>query len=120
MQFLRYAIVAGLGYLGALAVYAVLLAAGVPPYPAVVIVFVTNGITNFLGVRAWAFPASGRAPRSELARFAVVALLSLLVNYSCFALLYTVAGLPALLAQALAIVVAAPVGFLLNRLWSFS
>ena len=49
-----------------------------------------------------------------------VAALSLVVNYSTFALLYTVAGLPALLAQALAIIVAVPVGFIANRNWSFA
>jgi putative flippase GtrA len=119
VQLVRYAIVAGVGYLLALAVYAGELAVGVRPYPAVAVIFVLNGIFNFVGVRRWAFPPSGRTPRSEGLRFTCVAALSLVVNYSCFACLYSLAGVPATLAQAVAIAVAAPVGFVANRLWSF-
>lgn len=119
-QMVRYGIVGASGYALALVLYAAELAIGIPPYPAVAVVFVLNGLYNFVGMRAWAFPASGRQASSELRRFVTVAALSLVVNYSTFALLYTVAGLPALLAQALAIIVAVPVGFIANRNWSFA
>lgn len=119
IQAVRYLVIGGAGYLFALAVYALELALGVPAYPAVAVVFVANGLFNFVLMRAWAFPSSGRHVRSEFGRFCVVAGASLIVNYSSFALLYSVLGVPALIAQGLAILIAAPVGFLANRRWSF-
>jgi len=118
-QLLRYLVVGGCGYLVAMAFYAVELAIGVPPYPAVAVVFVANGAFNFALLRLWAFPSSGRAVGSELRRFCMVAAASLVVNYASFALLYSAAGMAAIPAQALAIVIATPVGFLANRAWSF-
>lgn len=118
-QLVRYVIVAGCGYVLAIAIYAAALAVGVPPYAGIVIAFVLNGLFNFAMVRLWAFPPTGRHPRSELARFAGVAAGSLVINYSSFALLYSVLGLPPTVAQALAIAIAAPFGFVANRLWSF-
>jgi putative flippase GtrA len=115
----RYAVVAGVGYLLAMAVYAGELAVGVPAYPAIAVVFVLNGLFNFAGTRLWAFPPSGRAPTNELGRFAVVACGSLVVNYASFALLYSAIGIPAVVSQAGAIAIAAPVGFLANRFWTF-
>ena len=119
-QLVRYVVVAGLGYCFAVGVYALELAIGVPEYPAVAGVFVLNGRFNFVGVRLWAFPPSGQKAHRDLGRFAVVAGGSLIINYTSFYLLFSVAGLPALLAQALAIAIAAPLGFVANRLWSFA
>lgn len=118
-QMVRYVLAAGVGYLLSLAIYALALAIGVPPYPAIVISFVLNGLFNFYVVRAWAFPSSGRRAHEDLTRFCVVAAGSLVINYGSFAVLYSLLGLPALVAQALAIAIAAPFGFLANRLWSF-
>lgn len=103
-----------------MSLYVAELAVGVAPYPAVAVAFVVNGAFNFTLLRLWAFPASGRPFHSELKRFCLVATASLAVNYSSFALLYSVAGAPAIPAQALAIVIATPVGFVCNRLWSFA
>jgi putative flippase GtrA len=119
VQGLRYLIIGGMGYVLAVGAYAVLLAIDTPPYAAVIAVFVLNGMFNFLAMRAWAFPASGRRVHSEVARFCAVAGASLVINYSSFAVLYSVLGVPALIAQALAIIIAAPAGFLANRRWSF-
>jgi putative flippase GtrA len=115
----RYAVVGGSGYLLAIAFYALELAVGVPPYPAIVVVFVLNGLYNFALIRVWAFPASGLPTRTELLRFVCVAAGSLVINYGTFALLYSAIGVRALPAQAVAIAVAAPFGFLANRAWSF-
>jgi putative flippase GtrA len=111
--------VAGLGYGLAVAVYALELRLGVPEYPAVVVVFVLNGLFNFVGVRLWAFPPSGQRAHRDLGRFAAVACGSLVINYTAFFLMFSVLDVPAVLAQAVAIAVAAPFGFLANRLWSF-
>jgi putative flippase GtrA len=119
-QLLRFLIVGACGYLLAMAIYAAEIAAGVSAYAAVPLPFVANGLFNFVLNRAWSFPPSGRPLRTELGRFCVVAAVSMVVNYASLYLLHGVAGLPAVPAQALAIVIATPVGFLGNKLWSFA
>ena len=118
-ELFRYLLVGACGYVLAMACYAIGIAIGIPPYPAISLVFVLNGAFNFVLFRTWAFPRSGRGIDGEFWRFCVVALASLAVNYASFALLYSLLGLPAVPAQAMAIVVATPVGFLANRAWSF-
>lgn len=118
-QLLRYGVVVACGYLVAISLYAGELDVGVDPYPALVLAFVSNALFNFTLLRVWAFPPSGRSLTSDLRRFAVVAAASFAVNYSCFAALYSMIGLHAAIAQRLAILIAAPVTFLANRLWSF-
>lgn len=111
--------VVGFGYLLAIAVYSGELQLGIPPYLALGIAFVLNGILNFALLRAWAFPPSGRPIASDLARFCVAAAASFATNYLCFAILYSAIGLAATVSQRLAILIAGPVTFLVNRLWSF-
>ncbi len=119
IQLVRYGIVAGIGYLLAIAFYSGELAIGVAPYLALGVAFVLNGLFNFAMLRAWAFPPSGRAATSDLGRFCVAAGVSFAVNYASFAILYSAIGLTATTSQRLAILIAAPVTFLANRLWSF-
>ncbi len=118
-QLLRFLTVGAAGYVLAMALYAGQIAAGVSPYAAVPLTFVANGLFNFALNRAWSFPASGRSARSELRRFAVVAMGSLVVNYAALYALLEWAGAPPVPAQGIAIVAAAPVGFLGNKLWAF-
>jgi putative flippase GtrA len=118
-QVVRYGIVVACGYVLAISFYSGELDIGVPAYPALGIAFVVNGLFNFALLRVWAFPASGRSLGSDLRRFCVVAAVSSAVNYASFAVLYSAIGLHASTAQRLAIVIAAPVTFLANRLWSF-
>lgn len=119
VQVIRYGLIAGCGYLLAIAFYSGELAVGIGPYPALGIAFVLNGLFNFAFIRIWAFPPSGRTVRSDLARFGIVAAISFVFNYASFAVLYSVIGIGASTSQRLAILIAAPVTFLLNRLWSF-
>jgi putative flippase GtrA len=118
-QLFRYGIVAGSGYLLAIAFYTGELAIGIPPYLGLGVAFMLNGLYNFALIRIWAFPPSGRSVRSELSRFCVVAAGSFVVNYASFAGLYSGVGLAAATSQRLAILIAAPVTFFANRLWSF-
>jgi putative flippase GtrA len=119
IQLLRYGIVVGVGYLLAIALYTGEIAIGINAYLAFGVTFVLNGIFNFALLRAWAFPPSGRRMISDLSRFCIVAGASFLVNYASFAMFYSLVGLAATTSQRLAIVIAAPVTFLANRLWSF-
>ena len=118
-QGLRYIIIAGFGYLLAVGAYSGELALGIAPYLGLGIAFVLNGLFNFALLRVWAFPSSGRSLGSDLARFCAVAAASFLVNYATFAVLYSAIGLAADTSQRLGILLAAPVTFLGNRVWSF-
>ncbi len=118
-QMARYGIVVACGYLLAIAFYSGEQSVGVPPYAALGVAFVLNGLFNFALLRAWAFPPSGRSVGSDLRRFCIVASASFVVNYSSFAVLYSVAELRATTAQRVSILIAAPVTFLASRLWSF-
>ncbi len=119
IQLVRYGIVVGIGYLLAITLYAGEIDIGINAYLAFGATFVLNGLFNFTLLRFWAFPPSGRSTISDLRRFCVVAGASFLVNYASFALLYSAIGLMATTSQRLAIVIAAPVTFLANKLWSF-
>jgi len=119
-ELLRFLLVGGCGYVLAMLLYAGEIAIGVSAYAAVPPVFVANGLFNFTLNRHWSFPRSGRRIHDELGRFAIVAAVSLLVNYAALYLLHGVGDVPAVPAQALAVVVATPVGFLGNKLFSFA
>lgn len=119
IQLVRYGVVVGFGYLLAIALYSGELAIGIAPYVGLGVAFVLNGLFNFALIRLWAFPPSGAGLRSDLGRFCTVAAASFVVNYASFAVLYSAIGLGAETSQRLAIVIAAPVTFLANRLWSF-
>jgi putative flippase GtrA len=118
-QLLRYGSVVASGYLLAVVFYARELDLGISPYPALGVAFVLNGLFNFSLLRVWVFPASGRSIGGDLSRFCIVAAASFAVNYASFAILYSASGLPAITAQRVAILIAAPVTFLANRLWAF-
>jgi putative flippase GtrA len=118
-QLVRYGIVAGSGYLLAIALYTGELAIGIAPYLALGATFILNGLYNFVLIRRWAFPPSGKDVHHDLLRFGLVACLSLLLNYASFAVLYSSLELDPATAQRIAILIAAPITFLANRLWSF-
>ncbi len=118
-QMIRYGLIAGCGYLLAIAAYSGELAIGIAPYLGLGIAFVLNGLFNFALIRVWAFPPSGRRLHVDLSRFALVAAGSFVVNYASFALLYSLVGLAAETSQRLAILIAAPVTFVANRVWGF-
>ncbi len=118
-QGVRYVLIAGCGYLLAIVIYSGELAIGIAPYVGLGIAFVLNGLFNFMLIRVWAFPPSGGGFGTDLARFCVVAAASFAVNYGAFAVLYSAIGLAADASQRLGILIAAPVTFLGNRVWSF-
>lgn len=116
----RYGVVAASGFLFAIATFALLLEIGVGPYIAITLTFVLNGLWNFAGFKYWAFAGSARQTGAQLVRFVVVAAGSLGINYGTFAILFELLRVPAVPAQVLAIGVAAPFGFLVNRMWTFA
>jgi putative flippase GtrA len=79
-------------------------------------VAVTN---NFWWNRHWTFRARGGHPGFQAARFFTVSIVAFLFAAGVLELLVSVAGLPELPAQALAIVAATPLNFVGNKMWSF-
>src|SRR4051794_30508546 len=90
----RYVLVGLSGYALSLAVFAVLVGAGVSPYAAVPPGFIANGAWNFVLNRLWSFPGTRNPWHRDLGRFTIVALATLAANYLLLALLHGMLGLP--------------------------
>jgi dolichol-phosphate mannosyltransferase len=81
------------------------------------VVAVTN---NFWWNRQWTFHARGGRAGFQAARFFTVSVGAFLFAALVLELLVSVAGLPDLPSQAIAIVAATPLNFIGNKMWSFS
>jgi putative flippase GtrA len=120
VQFARFAVVGGSGYAVNLAVFGLahkLL--GAAPLLAATLAFVVAFLNNFAWNRRWTFASSEAAFHRQAVRFFVVSVLTFLVAAGILQLLLAVTSLPAILAQAISIVVATPLSFAGNKMWSF-
>ena len=77
-------------------------------------------LNNFWWNRHWTFRASEGHAGFQAARFFAVSTLAFVVAALVLELLVSVAGLPDLPAQAISIVVATPLNFVGNKMWSFA
>ena len=116
-QLLRFCVVGASGYVVNLAVFAALVhpAGHRGAAVAAFLVAVTN---NFLWNRRWTFAAGDGHAGFQAARFLVVSLGAFVFALAVLEALVA-AGMPAVPAQAAAIVAATPLNYLGNRLWSF-
>jgi putative flippase GtrA len=80
-------------------------------------VAVTN---NFWWNRHWTFRARGGHAGFQAMRFFTVSVAAFLFAAVVLELLVSVAGMPELPAQAIAIASATPLNFIGNKMWSFS
>lgn len=120
MQLVKFGLVGGSGYIVNLLVFAALAElAGVHHIPAAVGAFCVAVSNNFLLNRHWTFDAGHGHAGFQAARFFAVSLIGLGLNLVVLELLVTVAELPELPAQALAVALAMPVNFIGNKLWTF-
>jgi len=119
-QVFTYLAVGGVGYLVNLVTFWMCLHAGIDEYWAILPCFVTNTTSNFLLNRRFTFTPSGRPAHVEFLRFGVVGLACLATNYATFHIFFAVVGLPAVPAQAVAVICGTPVGFLGSKLWAFA
>ena len=120
MQLVKFALVGGSGYVVNLVVFALLAeVAGLHHIPAAVGAFCVAVTNNFLLNRHWTFRARDGHAGFQAARFFAVSLVGLGFNLSVLELLVSVAELPQLPAQALAVATAMPVNFIGNKLWTF-
>ncbi len=121
IQLVKFCAVGASGYAVNLAVfYLCVEVVGVHYLLAATLAFVVAVTNNFWWNRHWTFKARSGAARFQAPRFFAVSILAFLVAATVLELLVSVAGLPELAAQAISIVVATPLNFIGNKMWSFA
>ena len=120
LQLVRFAAVGASGYVVNLAVFALCVHAFSIDYRgAAVLAFVVSVINNFWWNRHWTFAAKDEHPVGQGARFFAVSLLAFGFTYVVLILLVSTAGMPKVVAQAIAIAAGTPLSFIGQKLWSF-
>jgi putative flippase GtrA len=120
LALVRFAVVGASGYAVNLAVFAVSVhALGLDYRVAAVLAFLVALTNNFTWNRRWTFSARDGHLGFQAARFLVVSLVAFGFSLVLLAVLVEDAELPRVVAQAIAIAAATPLGFLGNKLWSF-
>jgi dolichol-phosphate mannosyltransferase len=118
MQVFRYCVVGGSGYVVNLAAF--LVADRVMPYMlAFAAAFVLAATSNFVWNRVWTFRVRHGVPHHQYARFLTVSAMALCLDLAVLRALVEAGGMAKVSAAALAILVATPVSFLGNKLWTF-
>jgi dolichol-phosphate mannosyltransferase len=102
-----------------LAIYAILLEAGLHYRGAATGAWVGGVLNNFWWNRHWTFGAKQDHPMVQGARFFAVSLLAFGFSYLILVGLVSGVGLSKVLAQAIAIAAATPLNFVGQKLWSF-
>lgn len=118
IQLAKFCAVGGIGYIVNLAVFTALLQAGLHYLLAATCSFVVAASGNYFLNRHWTFADRRAHVGVQGLQFLAVSAASLGANLLVLHLLIR-AGLDRTAAQAIAIVVATPLNFLGNRLWSF-
>lgn len=118
VQLAKFCAVGAVGYVVNLAVYSPLVHAGVHYLLAATISFLVAVTNNYMWNRLWTFRDRRAGVAAQGMRFLVVSALALGANLLVLHALISV-GAGKFLAQAIAIVVATPLNFVGNRLWSF-
>jgi dolichol-phosphate mannosyltransferase len=120
LQLFKFGVVGATGYVINIAVFAVLTQAlDVHHIPAAVGAFCVAVTNNFLWNRHWTFQATEGHAGFQAARFFTVSVAALGVNLIALELLVSVAEVPEVPSQALAVAIAMPINFVGNKLWTF-
>lgn len=120
LQLVRFACVGASGYVVNLATFAACVHfAGLDYRLAATAAFLVAVTNNFVWNRRWTFDARDGHAGFQAARFFTVSVAAFAFNLIALQLLVAAAGLAEVPAQALAIVLATPVSFAGNKLWSF-
>jgi putative flippase GtrA len=86
---------------------------------AATLAFAVAVMNNFWWNRHWTFAARGGHAGFQAARFFAVSVVAFLIQVTILELLISSAGTPKVAAQAISLVLATPVNFVGNKLWSF-
>ncbi len=118
MQVLRYCAVGGTGYVVNLLAF--LVADRWMTYTlAFSLAFVLAATSNFVWNRTWTFRVRHGVPHHQYVRFLTVSAMALCLDLAVLRALVEAGGMAKVSAAALAILVATPVSFLGNKLWTF-
>ena len=116
----RFAAVGASGYLVNLAAFAVCVhLLGIDYRLSAVIAYVISVVNNFWLNRHWTFGAKQEHPMLQAIRFFAVSLITFGFTYVVLISLVGDAGMPKVVAQAIAIVAGTPLSFIGQKLWSF-
>jgi dolichol-phosphate mannosyltransferase len=118
LELVRFCVVGGSGYVINVGLFW-LAYRDLPYMVAFVIAFAVAATNNFIWNRVWTFKIEHGVPHVQYARFLAVSLGALAIDLVALALLVEVGGVRKPIAAAIAIVVATPISFLGNKLWSF-
>jgi dolichol-phosphate mannosyltransferase len=120
IQLGKFLLVGASGYVVNLAVFTFSLKVlGVHHIAAATLAFLVAVMNNFWWNRHWTFGAGGGHAGFQAARFFAVSVVAFLFQLALLELLISPGGLPKILAQAVSLVLATPVNFLGNKMWSF-
>jgi dolichol-phosphate mannosyltransferase len=115
-----FCLVGGSGYVVNLGVFELSYGAGAGHVVAAIAAFLVAVTNNFLLNRRWVFTGAGRAAaRVQAPRYLAVSLMAFGVSLGILDVLVTLGDVPAVAAQACAIVVVTPISFVGQKLWSF-
>jgi dolichol-phosphate mannosyltransferase len=121
VQLLKFCAVGASGYAVNLCVFALCVEGiGMHHLLAATVAFVVAVMNNFWWNRHWTFRARSGHAGFQAARFFTVSVVAFLFAASILEVLVSVAEMPELPAQAISIVVATPLNFIGNKMWSFA
>jgi putative flippase GtrA len=120
LQLVRFGAVGATGYLVNIAVFAACVhLAGIDYHLSAVIAWMVSVLNNFWLNRHWTFRAREAHPVVQGARFFAVSLAVFGFSYVLLVALVSGAGLPKVVAQAIAVAAGTPLNFVGQKLWSF-
>jgi putative flippase GtrA len=120
VQLIKFCAVGGSGYVVNLCVFALCVEViGLHHLIGATAAFVVAVMNNFWWNRHWTFRAGQGHAGFQAARFFIVSVAAFLFAATVLELLVSVAELPELPSQAIAIVAATPLNFIGNKMWSF-
>ena len=120
VQLVKFCVVGGTGFLVNLTVFAVVTEVlGLHHLAAAAVAYVVAVTNNFLWNRYWTFKARHGHPGFQAARFFAVSTSAALLAAAILEVLVSQLGVPELPAQAVSIILATPLNFVGNKMWSF-
>jgi putative flippase GtrA len=121
VQLVKFCAVGASGYVVNLCVFALCVEGlGAHHLVGATVAFVVAVLNNFWWNRHWTFRARSGHAGFQAARFFTVSVVAFLFAASVLELLVSVAEMPKLPAQAISIIVATPLNFIGNKMWSFA
>ena len=120
LQLVKFCTVGASGYVVNLCVFAAFVGLlDVHHLVAATAAFVVAVLNNFWWNRHWTFRARGGRAGFQAARFFTVSVAAFVFAAAVLELLVSVAGMAEVPAQAISIIVATPLNFIGNKMWSF-